>query len=149
MKSLPEKAEFIKKNGLYVNTPKGNSMWPFIRGERDVISVVPVKEPLKKYQVILYEVPGRGHVLHRILAVREHGYVVRGDNCFYKEYVSEDQILGVLSKVLKDGKKERKAVPYGTFLVRFWRWLYPLRWLWQKMRNAASKGKRKIFSPRD
>ena len=91
MRNLPEKAEFIKENGLYVNTPKGNSMWPFIRGERDVISVIPVKEPLKKYQVILYEIPGRGHILHRILAVREHGYVVRGDNCFYKEYVSKDR----------------------------------------------------------
>ena len=147
MRNLPEKAEYIKENGLYVNTPKGNSMWPFIRGERDVISVIPVKEPLKKYQVILYEIPGRGHILHRILAVREHGYVVRGDNCFYKEYVSKDRVLGVLYKVLKDGKKERK-VAGGTFPVRFWRWLYPLRWLWRKMRSAASKGKRKFFGPK-
>ena len=79
--------------------------------------------------------------------LEEHGYVVRGDNCFYKEYVSKDRVLGVLYKVLKDGKKERK-VAGGTFPVRFWRWLYPLRWLWRKMRSAASKGKRKLFGPK-
>jgi hypothetical protein len=44
--------------------------------------------------------------MHRILKVREHDYILCGDNRWQRETgVQDDWILGVLTAVIRDGKE--------------------------------------------
>ena len=53
--------------------------------------------------------------MHRILRVNPDGsYWIVGDNSFSGETVQEEQILGVLSAVMRDGKKPYRSLNYPT-----------------------------------
>ena len=85
-------------------------MMPLLRENRD-LTIITKKGPerCKKLDVVLFRRPhmkGRGaYVLHRILRVNEDGtYWIAGDNCVSGEIVSEEQIIGVLTAVVRDGK---------------------------------------------
>ena len=108
-----EKATFedeLEKNGLLVYSTVGRSMLPLIRQHRDV-SVIS-KRPagrLKKNDVVLYHI-GERYVLHRIIGVTETGYKILGDNLTEIEYnVTDDEIIGVLTGLIRNGKKVNLA----------------------------------------
>jgi hypothetical protein len=80
-------------------------MMPLLREDRDVMIIERVTGRLKKYDVPLYKRPNGQYVLHRILKVRENDYVICGDHCINKEYgITDDNIIGVLTGVIRDGK---------------------------------------------
>ena len=82
----------------------------------------------RKYDAILYRRDNGRYVLHRILAVCPDSYVLRGDNCLRKEYgIREDQVLGVLTDVIRKGKKMDVNSPSYRLAVRLWCWSYGLR----------------------
>ena len=70
--------------------------------------------------------------MHRVLALTETGYIIRGDNCYYDERVLEKDVLGVLTeffrkdkhincldkKYLRYAKKRVKRYPIRLFFVR-------------------------------
>lgn len=61
-------------------------------------------EQAKKYDAVLYKC-GNRYILHRILKVREKDYVICGDHNIWREYgITDDQILGVMTRVIRDGK---------------------------------------------
>ena len=97
--------EELRKNGKIIHTNVGVSMMPLLRQNRDVMIIERVEGRLKKYDAPLYKRKNGQYVLHRVLKVREHDYVICGDNCVQKEYgITDDQILGVLTGVIRDGK---------------------------------------------
>lgn len=85
----------LEKEGMFVNSIKGISMWPMLRQGVDTVLVVPVTERLKKYDVALYTSYGR-YVMHRVLEAKPNYYIIRGDNCTVKEYVKDSQVIGVM-----------------------------------------------------
>lgn len=98
--------EELERHGNLVFTNVGVSMMPLLRQGRDLM-VIEKKGPqrCKKYDAVLYKV-GNRYILHRIIRVREHDYVIVGDNCIYREFgITDDQILGVLTQVLRNGKR--------------------------------------------
>ena len=50
-----------------------------------------------------------------------------GDNCRKGEYVRDEQILGVLTQVVRDGKTIDRNDPVYLRYVHLWCGLYPLR----------------------
>ena len=97
--------EGLKKNGYHASTTVGYSMYPLLRDRRDNIVVRPCNGRLKKYDVPLYK-RGDEYVLHRIIKVLPDGYVICGDNCIRKEYgIKDENILGVLTEIYRNGKK--------------------------------------------
>ena len=99
MEQFDEKLDIkgiLSSEGRYVGTTVGVSMLPMIRSGKDVIVVDKKTERLKPYDVALY-MRGDAYVLHRVLSVRENDYVIRGDNCYSDEFISEDAVFGVLS----------------------------------------------------
>ncbi len=96
--------EILKENGKYVGTTVGVSMLPMIKSGKDVVVIVPKTEKLKKYDVALYIRKDGAYVLHRVLQPVEKGYVIRGDNCYSDEHVSEDTVIGVLEGYFKGEK---------------------------------------------
>ena len=79
-------------------------MLPLLRQGKDLVLIQSGKP--KKGDVALYEQDESGTcVLHRVLAVKDRVYVFRGDNCVNKEYVPEEFVLGVLTRIWRDGKE--------------------------------------------
>ena len=119
-------------------------MRPMLKQNRDLVTIRPVSGRLKKYDVPLYRKKGGGYLLHRIIAVTENGYVIRGDNTYVKELnVTDNDIVGVLTAFKRKGKDYTVESNGYRLYARVWNFLYPLR----KVRNfikrsiAAKKGK--------
>ena len=98
--------EELEKTGRLVYTTVGVSMRPLIKQDRDISIIEKPKGRLKKFDIALYKRPNGKYVLHRVVKVLEDGYVILGDNCASKEYnIKDQQILGVLTSLVRDGKE--------------------------------------------
>ena len=85
------------KNGNFVIHPKGVSMWPMIRSGKDSVVINPHKGRLKKYDIPLYKDHIDRYVVHRIIEVKDKGYVICGDGLFEIEYdITDEDIIGVV-----------------------------------------------------
>jgi hypothetical protein len=121
--------EELERYGNLVYKCKGYSMMPLIRQGRDLVEIVRKEqgEGCSKYDVVLYK-RGERYILHRILKVTNNGYVIAGDHCYIKEYdVTDSQILGVLTAVVRDGKRiDVRDFKYRIY-VHLWCDLYLVR----------------------
>ncbi|QUA54024.1 hypothetical protein [Aristaeella lactis] len=127
--------ELLKKDGYLVYTNVGMSMLPLLRQKKDVIEIRK-KEPgrCKKYDVVLYK-RGDKYILHRILKVLPEGYIIAGDNnTFIEKNINDDMIIGVMTRVIRNGK----VITPDNFLykvyVHLWCDAYPVRIIVLKIR---------------
>ena len=142
--------ELLKTQDEVLTRTKGTSMRPLLRQGRDIVVIKRPRFPLKAGDAPLYRVKGKKElVLHRILKVRRDGtYIIRGDNLFVKEYITESQIVGVMKAFFRDGKycdceKSRK---YKLYIILN-RVSYPLRYLWKCiLRPMLAKVYKKILN---
>ena len=122
----------LKNNGSLVYTNVGVSMRPLIREGRDVIQIKSADGEIKKYDAVLFVRPhisGRGHyVLHRVLKINKDGtYWIVGDNCTSGEIIDRENIIGVLTAVVRNGKTLTLDRFSYRMYVAFWCAPYPLR----------------------
>ncbi len=136
--------EILKRDGVLVYKTRGVSMRPLFKENRDLVIVRTFEGRLNKYDVPLYRRKGKGFVLHRIIEVRDHDYVIRGDNTFAKEYIPDSQIIGVLSGFKRKGRDCTTDSRGYRFYARFWNFIYPIRFVLHKLRRMGGKVKRKI-----
>ncbi len=143
--------QVLARDGRLVYTNKGVSMLPLLREGRDLM-VIERKEPerCKKWDAVLFRRPGvegRGaYVLHRILRVNADGsYWIVGDNCLSGEMVREENVLGVLRAVVRNGK----TIPVDAPLMRVYVWLWcvcpPLRFFLLRLYQYAAAAVRKLL----
>ena len=97
--------DLLETDGYLIYTNVGVSMLPLIRQKRDIIEIhAKGNNRCRKYDVVLYK-RGEKYLLHRIVKVHPDDYVIVGDNCIWREYgIKDDQILGVMTRVVRDGK---------------------------------------------
>lgn len=120
--------EYLAENGTLTYTNVGTSMMPMIRPGRDLLIIERPQGRLKKYDVPLYRRDSGQYVLHRVLKVREHDYVICGDNQWHRETGIEDRhILGVLTCIVRDGKELSLNGWRYRLYVHLWCDLFPLR----------------------
>ena len=136
--------EMLDKKGYLFYTNVGTSMMPLLRQGKDIMEIRK-KEPgrCQKYDAVLYKVRDR-YILHRIIKVRENDYVIVGDNCFRKEYgITDDQILGVLTGIVRNGKHISVTDKKYLCYVHLWCDFYPVRAgiLYSKVQFSRVKGK--------
>ena len=106
--------EQLKLHGKIIYKNKGISMRPLIRQGRDVMVIERPQGRLRRYDCPLYVRADGTHVLHRVLKVRENDYVICGDNCIHREFgITDDQIIGVLTAVIRDGKRTVSVNDFG------------------------------------
>lgn len=121
--------ELLEQNGYIVYTNVGRSMMPLLRQRRDIIEIHK-KGPdrCKKYDVVLYK-RGERYTLHRILEVLPDGkYIIAGDNNnFLEKDITDDKILGVMTRVVRDGKSVYMDDPAYMAYVHLWCDAYPAR----------------------
>ena len=120
--------ELLRTTGYIVYTNVGYSMMPLLRQRRDIIEIhAKGPERCKKYDVVLYK-RGDKYILHRILEVLPDGYIIAGDhNTFLETDITDDQILGIMTRVVRDGKSVYMDDRGYQLYVHLWCDFYPLR----------------------
>ena len=101
---LPSMQQTLSSGGEVSFTVAGNSMRPFLVHQRDTVTLKK-PEALKKYDVVLFSRPDGNLVLHRIISEKNDTFLIRGDNCYYDEYVKSDNIIAVARNFIKKGKR--------------------------------------------
>lgn len=119
--------EELQKTGKLVCPNQGTSMLPLIRQGRDLMVIHPrPSRRLKKYEAVMYR-RGNNYLLHRIYKVCEKDYIMCADNRSTFERVQDDQIIGILYAVLRDGTKEIKVKsPAYLSYIFYWYYLHPV-----------------------
>lgn len=116
--------DILRERGELVYTCEGDSMFPLIR-QRDLVVIKKWDgRRLRKYDIPLYKRDSGQYVLHRVIRVRRHDYVLCGDNRYKAETgVSDRHILGVLTAIVRNGKTLRLDAPqFRRYAKRlFWR----------------------------
>ena len=142
-------AETLEKKGYIVYTNMGYSMLPLLRQQKDVIEIRK-KGPgrCRKYDVVLYK-RGNKYILHRILKVLPEGYLIAGDHCTVVERdIKDDNILGVMTRVLRNGKNITPENIWYRIYVHLWCDVYPVRmmvlWIKSFFKKAIGWTKRRI-----
>ena len=136
--------DVLNTYGFIVYNNIGLSMLPLLRERRDIIEIRPKPAArCKKYDVVLYR-RGDQYILHRILRVLPDGYIIAGDhNTFLERDITDAQILGVMTRVIRDGK----SVTPDNFLYKCYVYLwcapYPVRMFIlrcvRKLKNIAGR----------
>lgn len=127
----------IRENGYLVYKNNGDSMMPLLRENRDLVVIGAVTRPLKKNDVVLFKRDSGAYALHRITKVRRNGtYLIGGDNRCFSEPVPEKWIIGILTDVVRDGRKISvndgeylkyvKKVPFRRFMLKMKAYPYTL-----------------------
>lgn len=109
----------LETHGSIIFTNRGVSMLPLLRQDRDVMVIDKRGEGrCRKYDAVLFKRDNGQYILHRILKLLDGGYFIVGDNCTDGEFVREEQVLGVLRQVRRDGKTIQVTDPGYRFYVR-------------------------------
>ena len=91
----------------------------------------------KKYDVVLYK-RGENYILHRILRVLPDGYIIAGDNNTLLEYdIKDEQIIGVMVRVIRDGKEIRMTEKKYRLYVHIWCDFYPVRMILLRIKRKV------------
>ena len=119
----------LETRGILIYSTSGYSMRPFVRSGADFVQIE--RKPqhrCRKYDAVLYRRQSGKYVLHRIVKVLPDSYTLCGDHCWKREPgITDDQILGVLTGVIRNGRKIDVQHWRYRLLVRIWCALYPLR----------------------
>ena len=142
MLGSPEE-EFLK-HGTYATNTVGVSMRPLFKTHRDMIIVKKPQGELSKYDVALYKVREK-YILHRVIAVRENEYIIRGDNTFRKEHIPKENVIGVLVAFNRKGKRHEVTETGYKIYSRVWHFIYPVRYLFNLANRILHKIYRTIF----
>ena len=122
--------ELLLKQGQQVQLkPQGYSMYPmFIPGRDEAVLQGAEPARLKRGDVILYRRESGILVLHRICKVKKNTFYTVGDNQREVEGpLQEEQVKGVLTGFVRNGKYISVKNPLYIFASRLWLLLRPLR----------------------
>lgn len=113
-------------------SPRGTSMLPMLRQGTDTITLSPLPEKLKKYDIPLYRRENGQYVLHRIVAVGQR-FTCMGDNQFSAEAnVGRSQMIGIVTGFSRGEKQWSVRHPVYGLYCRLWHYSRPLRRLWRR-----------------
>lgn len=129
---LPLIEESIAKGNSVTFSPKGTSMLPMLRQGKDTVTLSPMPEKLKKYDLPLYRRDNGQFVLHRVVRTGET-YTCIGDNQFEQECgVRQDQLIAVVSEFHREGKKYSVSGTAYRIYCTVWDYSRPLRHIWRR-----------------
>ena len=94
----------LQTNKTCAFVPKGISMWPFLKSKKQTVIVSRATEDICVYDVIFYTASTGREILHRVIEIKEDGYVTCGDGLLEREFVKKENVFGIMQAFYK-GKK--------------------------------------------
>jgi len=124
--------------------PRGNSMWPLIRGGKDVIEVKPWtcgqsgEYKLRVGDIVVFQRADGAYIVHRIWKIKKVASANEtspqimiqtfGDNCQQPdEPVPQESVCGIVTKIYRDGKTVDPYTKSATAIATANRNLAPIR----------------------
>lgn len=132
--------QILLEKGVLCRTTVGVSMLPLLRAGKDVSFIERRDPPFRKYDAVLFRRADGTLILHRILTVGSDGmYRIAGDNCETAEWVRQENILGVLTRVQR-GEKCIKAdsIRYKLY-ARLQGIAFPMRRVYRRFRRRLRR----------
>ena len=121
--------EKLDSGGSFTLTITGTSMYPFILGGRDRVTLTAAPQKLKKNDLPLYIRSNGQFVLHRIVKVEKDGtYTCCGDHQWQLEKgLRYEQMVAIATSYERKGKAlTNRNVLYRIYRT-VWTWVLPLR----------------------
>ena len=138
--------EELNKCGRYFSVPSGVSMLPMMRSREGIFEIHRLEGPARRYDVVLYIRGEEQGVIHRVLRVREKDYVIAGDNCWQKEYIPKERVVGIAVRFYRGGKWYEMTDPRYLLYAHLWTDLFfirrPLFYLRDRLKSAIRKMRR-------
>lgn len=118
----------------------GDSMRPLIRRNRDAVTIIPLRRPVKRGDIVLFADGDGRYVVHRVWKRGEDTILTMGDHCTKPDRpLYPNQIWGLVTKV----QRGSKSIPLDTRGARclgcIWMGLLPIRILYYNMKNRGEK----------
>lgn len=111
-------------------SPRGTSMLPMLRQGIDTVTLSPLPEKLKKYDLPLYRRRDGQYVLHRIVKTGET-YTCIGDNqFFYEPGLKREQMIALVTAFTRDGREYSVENRCYRLYCRLWYYSRPIRRLY-------------------
>ena len=134
--------EVLESGGVFRMYPKGTSMLPLLRYQKDSVVLALPQMPLKKGEIILYKRGNGQYVLHRIVGKDQEGYICCGDNQTTLEYgITEENVIAVVESIYR----KEKHITKNNFGYRcywfFWQCLFIRRVVWKLGKILPVKNK--------
>ena len=131
---LAETAEALRGGRRVTVRIDGGSMFPFIRGGRDVVELVPCPPagPLQPWCCYLYHWEGQ-YMIHRFVGMDGDHCLFMGDgNVVRHERVERAEVVGLLRYIVRpDGRRVDCLSPAWLRRGRWWyRWRWTRRFLY-------------------
>lgn len=118
---------------------EGDSMRPLIRRGRDPVTIIPLQRPLKRGEVVLFQL-GTRYIVHRVWKLADGRVRTFGDNCWNPDpWIPAGQVLGLVAKYSRNGRAHRLDTPTARAWGRFWMMIHPLRLLYLRCRSLAAR----------
>ena len=118
---------------------KGVSMLPMLRQKKDRVELGPLPPQLKKYDLPVYQMPSGKYLMHRVLKVTPTHYVCLGDNTLDYEYITPEQMIGVVTAFQRNGKRIEVTNLWYRLYCRIWGHTRPLRVLYKRFREKTKR----------
>ena len=138
--------EELERHGMYLSVPRGISMRPMIRGGEGIVEIRRLDHPAKRYDVVLYVRNGEQGVIHRVLHACGDHYIIAGDNCWQKENVPAEQVVGIATRFYRNGKWHEMTERGYLLYAHIWTDLFfirrPFLYLRDKVKRAAGRAGR-------
>jgi len=142
---MPIIRESLANGNCVTFSPKGTSMLPLLRQERDRVVLSPLPERLKKYDVPLYRRDDGQYVLHRVVKVGET-YTCMGDNQFYPETgLRHSQMIALMTAFTRSGRRITVDSFAYRLYCRFWCISRPVRRLFRSAGSFVRRTIRRAF----
>ena len=101
----------------------GWSMFPLIRYNKDIVTIVPLDAQPQIGDIVLFIQPKDKYIMHRVWETSEKSVLTWGDNCPHPDgWISTEDIWGK-AVLIERGKREIKPNPKkGKKWAGFWHW---------------------------
>ena len=109
--------------------PQGYSMYPLIVPGRDSVVIAPATAAFyRRGDVVLFRSTDKKLTLHRVLRRKKNAYYMVGDNQKEPEGpIARGQIIGVLTKIIRNGRSFSVKHPLYAVTANIWLLLRPCR----------------------
>lgn len=123
----------------------GVSMYPLIRRNRDMVTIMPLDGPFRIGDIVMFSDPrvSKRYVLHRVWQMDEDRVLTWGDNCDGPDaWMSRDCVWGRAVLIERGPKQIYPDAKKGLRLAKFWHRMGPL---FRRGRYLAGAVKRRIL----
>ena len=126
---LSKAIQTVARGNIAIIPVKGQSMYPFIHGNKDCVELYPPID-LKVGDIVLAQINSAQYLLHRIYKFNgKEGIILMGDgNIHNTEHCNRQDIKAkALIKITSKGRKKRLDSLLMTLAAQTWKYCLPIR----------------------